>query len=184
MPATASFIKVTSDKSIPVRIFVNRLKLLENSSVVSVNERSIVRLQRINILKLSNPDIRSLLEEIRQDLIDVLTEKSISELMRDNKLRNNRMIVDINGREWKCYISFSVDFLVRLRVGIGRMTSEDIEHMGKSKDSRFSVDLLQKSSSYTFKEDKKMTLYRIRRTRLMSGFHDCLDVYVYGRPSK
>lgn len=184
MPATTSFIRVTTDKSIPVRIFVNRSKLLENASVISVNEKSIVKLQKINILKLSNGDINSLIGTIRRELVDVLTNKPIGKLLEENILRNNRIVIDINKHEWKCYMNISVDFLVNLRLNIGRLTKDDIEHISKRKGSNFSVSLLVKTSNFSFEEEKKLTKYKIRKSNLVSGFHDGLDLYVYDRPNK
>lgn len=183
MPATTSFIKITVDKSIPTRIFVNRLKLLENASVISVNEKSIVKLQKINILKLSNNDIRSLITSIREKLIDILINKPIAELIGANVIQNKRIVVNIDEYEWKCYMCVSVDFLVNVRVNTGILTNEDLEHLGKRKTENAGANLLVKKSKFTFSEEKKIASYRIRKSDLIGSFHDCLDLYIYGRPT-
>ncbi|CCE80339.1 Piso0_003455 [Millerozyma farinosa CBS 7064] len=183
MTASIHFIKLGKYNVAPVKIFINRLKLLENSTTVSVNERSIVTLQKINLIKLSNKDAAKLIKAIRLKLLEFIVQKCTQRDSRDS--REDVFVTDFDVEEWKCQVKIQEFVALKICRMMGYASWLSEEQHSDPKESAISKDVrvLLKSPVFSFNEDKKES-YRINKTSLVARIQDSIEIYVYGRPSK
>lgn len=183
MTASIHFIKLGKCNVAPIKVFINRLKLLENSSTLSVNERSIVTLQKINLIKLSNKDVAKLIKAIRLKLLEFIVEKCTQTDSRDP--RGYVFVTDFEEEEWKCQVKIKEFVALKICRMMGFVSLISDEQHSDSKEQAISKDVkvLLKSPLFSFDEDKK-ELYKIHKTSLVARIQDSIEIYVYGRPSK
>lgn len=198
MPSTVTFIKVAGNTAIPARVFVNRARIVL-SAPVAVNEKSLIKLTRINILRLSNNDLNSLIDDIRDEVRDLLIKKPL----RDLFALAAKLILDNVGHNWKCRVTVSLNFVANLRFQLHILTSDDYTFLtGEKKlnlaavigsQNRGNLGLMQRYIRFQFHEEdsendaendtKKLFDHRMHKIRLANNrLGDCLDLYVYSRP--
>ena len=178
---TLTYVSVGPHDAFPIRVFVHRRKLLAStkSSVVAVNQRSILHLSRINIIRLSNADLDSLVSNIRHSLMDVLL---------------NLVTFVLDKTDWKCYVKVPVHIMLQLRFYLNSLTNRDQEWL-EQKNIHFSkcdTELLTRETKYLFKQDpdddnelvleKKESQYSIGSKRII--IPKGISIYVYSRPPR
>lgn len=200
MPATVSYISVGADTAIPIRIFINRRKILLQNSV-AVNEKSTIKLAAINLIRLSNYDLNNLIEDIGPSLREILLTARLAELFPKRAiLKTTKLVKDIS-HNWKCKVNVSLGYIVSLRYNLGRLDlAEDVQFLSEKnvlinplglaksallrKEMKFSMLGLEEEDELGFHlDDKKSVGYKLRRVNLMNNhIVDTLDVYVVHRP--
>ena len=181
MPATLTFVQVGPNKSVQVRIFPNRQRLIERNIDVAVNQKSIVNIQRISNVKMLGKDLNKFLNNIRAQLIEILFETPIGELVAQGYMSNGRLSLNINKSEWKCLGKMTTDFLVKIRLEAGVFRTEDTFYIERSKYSRCDQRLITISRPFKGEEEKSFS-YKLHRHSTISTASDCLDLYVYSMP--
>lgn len=198
MPATITYLSVAPSTAVPVRVFVHRKKILLLSSV-AVNEKSIIKLSSINLIRLSNYDLTNLFIDIELQLKALLLATPLSELFLGRSLlRSTKLVKDIDSA-WRCKVVVSLGYLVDLRYRLSSLYSAaDAQFLA---DRGIDVDLsshgpsrlLRKSLKFNFTpriaedeltvDEKKHVSYLLREERLINcKATDSLDIYVLHRP--
>lgn len=200
MPASVSYIAIGKETSIPIRVFTYRGKILLLNSV-AVNEKSIIKLSSINLIRLSNYDLNDLIGDIGEELRELLLLARFAELFPKRAVLKTTKLVKSISRNWKCKVSVSLGFIVSLRYNLGCLSlAEDVQFLSdknvvvnplKSKKSA----LLKKEMEFSmigFEEDeddqfclddKKRVRYKLRERNLINNhLVDTLDIYVVHRP--
>ncbi|OBA23566.1 hypothetical protein METBIDRAFT_30006 [Metschnikowia bicuspidata var. bicuspidata NRRL YB-4993] len=201
MPATVTYISVAPGTAIPVRVFVNRKKILLLSEV-AVNEKSIIKLSLINLIRLSNFDLTNLLLDVGSQLRRVLLETPLAELFPQRSVLRLVKSVSELSNTWTCKVVVSLGYLADLRFKLERLqVPADIRFLEDKKieidhrDTRGSA-LLEKSVKFDFTrrepasddetsplDDKKSISYKLQKQRLINNnVVDPLDLYVLHRP--
>lgn len=188
---TLSYISVGPRDAFPIRVFVHRRKLLDSTkaAVVAVNQRSILHLSRINIIRLSNVDLNSLVTDIQQALMDVLLRLEINY----STSKNAQMKFVLDKTDWKCYVKVPILLMLQLRFHLGALRTRDHEYI-EQRNIHFSkcdTELLTRETKYTFKQDpdddslvsdKKESQYTISRKNMI--LPQGISIYVYSRPPR
>lgn len=196
MPSTVTFIKVAGSTAVPARVFVNRSRIVLSASV-AVNEKSLIKLTRINILRLSNNDLNSLIDDIRDEIHNILLKKPLRVLFG----LQTRLVLDNVGEKWKCRVTVSLSFVANLRFQLHILSSDDYTFLTVDRklnmatvigsQNRGNLGLMQRYIRFQFHEEeddaendtKKLFDHRMHRIRLANNhLGDCLDLYVYSRP--
>lgn len=200
MPATITYLSVAPNTAIPVRVFVNRKKLLLLSAV-AVNEKSIIKLSSINLIRLSNFDLTNLILDLGTQLQKLLLETRLVELFPQRTvLRSAKSVTELSHR-WKCKVVVSLGYLADLRYKLSCLETEDIKFL---EDKKIEIDqreaagsaLLQRNIKFDFVkyesasddelsqlDEKKAISYKLHGQRLLNNkVIDPLDLYVTHRP--
>lgn len=200
MPATVSFIQLTPQTSIPIRVFINRKRILL-SNRVAINEKSIIKLSTINLLRLSNNDLTKLIFEINLELKQILFHTPLNELFPKRFVYKSTKLSRDIGDNWKCKLVVSLGYIVNLRYKLGWLREKaDIQFILErnivvsTADSN-KIALLTKEIKFNFGgqvqeeeneiaiDDKKSLSYKLNRlTLLNNSIVDSLDLYVLHRP--
>ena len=198
MPATVTYILIAPDTAIPIRVFVNRSKIfLQNS--VAVNEKSVIELTSINLIRLSNYDLNNLIDDIGGDLRQILLQTPLQDLFPKRAVQKTTKLVRDIACSWHCKVTVSLGYIVGLRYNLGSLQlAEDIQYLSERKvavnvSSSAKSALIKKeiSISSMFPEDEsaiglddtKSVNYKLRhQTLLNNDIVDTLDVYVVHRP--
>lgn len=189
MPATVLFIKVNSQCCIPVRVFVNRKRVLL-SSRVSINEKSTIQLSSINLIRLSNYDMTNLILDIKQELTDLLLHTLLPELFPQRSLGRNAKVSRELGSLWKCRVVVSLGYIGDLRYKLGFLQKDagflDEKGITVSATDSHDVALLTKEIRFSFSDhesnDKKNLRYRLHRSVVLNNrVTDSLDLFVLQR---
>lgn len=180
MVCTVTFLKIQPKKCIPVRIFVNRQKVLENA-LVSVNQKSTIKIQRINAIRLSGKDVRGLLESISGQLKEVLLQEEITELEQRRDGKNGKVVIELENEKWQCSVCFSMEFLVMLRFAEGRLAENELKYLTRGIQITSDMQLVTAKYHFSFEEDQKTTKFTTRSTSLVGNLEDCLEIYVHNR---
>ncbi|GEQ68100.1 hypothetical protein JCM33374_g1767 [Metschnikowia sp. JCM 33374] len=201
MPATITYFSVAPNTAIPVRVFVNRQKLL-SSSAVAVNEKSIIKLSSINSIRLSNFDLTNLTLDIGPQVRELLLETPLAQLFPQRTVSRASTLATELSNTWKCRLVVSLGYLVDLRYKLSCLNrAADVRFLEDKKidldytDSRSSV-LLQRHLKFDFTkkepvsddeslsvEEKKTVSYTLQNQRLLNNkVVDPLDIYVLHRP--
>lgn len=200
MPATVSYISIGNDTAIPIRVFINRRKILLQSSV-AVNEKSIIKLSSINLIRLSNYDLNSLIEDIGPLVRETLLTALLAELFPKRAVLKSTLLVKPIFHNWKCKLCVSLGYIVTLRYNMNCLTSmEDVRWLSEKnvavntgassksalliKEMKFSLILTEEGSDDVYHlDDKKNLGYKLRRKNLSNNhIIDTLDLYVVHRP--
>lgn len=200
MPATITYLSVAPNTAIPVRVFVNRKKLLLLSAV-AVNEKSIIKLSSINLIRLSNFDLTNLILDLGTQLQNLLLEMRLVELFPQRTvLRSAKSVTELS-HTWKCKVVVSLGYLADLRYKLSCLETEDIRFL---EDKKIEIDqreaagsaLLQRNIKFDFVkyesasddelsqlDEKKPISYKLQGQRLLNNkVIDPLDLYVTHRP--
>ena len=200
MPATITYLSVAPNTAIPVRVFVNRKKLLLLSAV-AVNEKSIIKLSSINLIRLSNFDLTNLILDLGTQLQKLLLETRLVELFPQRTvLRSAKSVTELS-HTWKCKVVVSLGYLADLRYKLSCLETEDIKFL---EDKKIEIDqreaagsaLLQRNIKFDFVkyesasddelsqlDEKKAISYKLQGQRLLNNkVIDPLDLYVTHRP--
>ena len=200
MPATITYLSVAPNTAIPVRVFVNRKKLLLLSAV-AVNEKSIIKLSSINLIRLSNFDLTNLILDLGTQLQKLLLETRLVELFPQRTvLRSAKSVTELS-HTWKCKVVVSLGYLADLRYKLSCLETEDIRFL---EDKKIEIDqreaagsaLLQRNIKFDFVkyesasddelsqlDEKKAISYKLQGQRLLNNkVIDPLDLYVTHRP--
>ena len=200
MPATITYLSVAPNTAIPVRVFVNRKKLLLLSAV-AVNEKSIIKLSSINLIRLSNFDLTNLILDLGTQLQKLLLEMRLVELFPQRTvLRSAKSVTELS-HTWKCKVVVSLGYLADLRYKLSCLETEDIRFL---EDKKIEIDqreaagsaLLQRNIKFDFVkyesasddelsqlDEKKAISYKLQGQRLLNNkVIDPLDLYVTHRP--
>ncbi|KAM9930003.1 hypothetical protein OXX80_009495 [Metschnikowia pulcherrima] len=200
MPATITYLSVAPNTAIPVRVFVNRKKLL-SSSAVAVNEKSIIKLSSINSIRLSNFDLTNLILDLGTQLQKLLLETRLVELFPQRTVSRSAKSVTELSHTWKCKVVVSLGYLADLRYKLSCLETEDIKFL---EDKKIEIDqreaagsaLLQRNIKFDFvkyesasddelsqSDEKKAISYKLQGQRLLNNkVIDPLDLYVTHRP--
>ena len=200
MPATITYLSVAPNTAIPVRVFVNRKKLLLLSAV-AVNEKSIIKLSSINLIRLSNFDLTNLILDLGTQLQKLLLETRLVELFPQRTLLRSAKSVTELSHTWKCKVVVSLGYLADLRYKLSCLETEDIRFL---EDKKIEIDqreaagsaLLQRNIKFDFVkyesasddelsqlDEKKAISYKLQGQRLLNNkVIDPLDLYVTHRP--
>ncbi|KAM9895677.1 hypothetical protein OXX79_007939 [Metschnikowia pulcherrima] len=200
MPATITYLSVAPNTAIPVRVFVNRKKLL-SSSAVAVNEKSIIKLSSINSIRLSNFDLTNLILDLGTQLQKLLLETRLVELFPQRTVSRSAKTVTELSHTWKCKVVVSLGYLADLRYKLSCLETEDIKFL---EDKKIEIDqreaagsaLLQRNIKFDFvkyesasddelsqSDEKKAISYKLQGQRLLNNkVIDPLDLYVTHRP--
>lgn len=201
MPATVLFVKLNLDCCIPIRVFVNRKRVLL-SNRVAINEKSIIQLSSINLIRLSNYDMTNLIFDIKDNLKEFLLESPLKDIFAQRSvLRTLRVSRDL-GEKWKCRVVASLGYIADLRYKLGYLQKDYqfLEEKGivvSGSDSN-EVALLTKEIKFNFSpvlkeegedlvtvssEDKKALNYKLHRAKVLNNrITDSLDLFVLQRP--
>lgn len=181
MPSTLTFLQVSADIAVPVRVYVHR-KRIASTSTVSINEKSLIQLSNTNIIKLSNPDLSALLQDIRDPLRQVLVEDPLEKVYSDGGATSSKhtLVFDGIGTLWKCKLVVTLAAVMRLRFELGTLRPEDLEvYLGRLKDDG-TMNLVLRDLKLSFDDDDKKSMdYSFSNSRVAGG----IDVYVYERPA-
>ncbi|KAM9921584.1 hypothetical protein OXX59_006405 [Metschnikowia pulcherrima] len=200
MPATITYLSVAPNTAIPVRVFVNRKKLL-SSSAVAVNEKSIIKLSSINSIRLSNFDLTNLILDLGTQLQKLLLETRLVELFPQRTVSRSAKSVTELSHTWKCKVVVSLGYLADLRYKLSCLETDDIRFL---EDKKIEIDqreaagsaLLQRNIKFDFvkyesasddelsqSDEKKAISYKLHGQRLLNNkVIDPLDLYVTHRP--
>lgn len=204
MPGTTTYVQVAPGNAIPVRVFVDRRRIVLNNTV-AINDRSIIKLSSINLLRLLNNDLTNLVMDVKEDLEKLLFEEPLRYLIPLKFVHGSDKLSRDIGKTWKCKMVASLGYIASLRFGLGYLQDKD--------DIRFLEDrkvdvamknsnrtaLLTKELRFSFMEpdegiihdeenvidDKKTISYRLNKLALLNNsIVDSLDLYVTSRPQK
>ncbi|CCF60417.1 hypothetical protein KAFR_0K00620 [Kazachstania africana CBS 2517] len=129
MVLNVATVKISDNMVLPLRIFINRKRILENNSSKTIFEapllsnNSIVSLKSPNVrLYLSEYDMRNLCEEIRNDLIFIayevsspeILDKIIAKLRIGNSLPYKENVVSKTEGESNKFIASHVETITRV----------------------------------------------------------------------
>ncbi|KAM9936075.1 hypothetical protein OXX80_004352 [Metschnikowia pulcherrima] len=200
MPATITYLSVAPNTALPVRVFVNRKKLL-SSSAVAVNEKSIIKLSSINSIRLSNFDLTNLILDLGTQLQKLLLETRLVELFPQRTVSRSAKSVTELSHTWKCKVVVSLGYLADLRYKLSCLETDDIRFL---EDKKIEIDqreaagsaLLQRNIKFDFvkyesasddelsqSDEKKAISYKLQGQRLLNNkVIDPLDLYVTHRP--
>ncbi|KAM9900934.1 hypothetical protein OXX79_004830 [Metschnikowia pulcherrima] len=200
MPATITYLSVAPNTALPVRVFVNRKKLL-SSSAVAVNEKSIIKLSSINSIRLSNFDLTNLILDLGTQLQKLLLETRLVELFPQRTVSRSAKSVTELSHTWKCKVVVSLGYLADLRYKLSCLETDDIRFL---EDKKIEIDqreaagsaLLQRNIKFDFvkyesasddelsqSDEKKAISYKLQGQRLLNNkVIDPLDLYVIHRP--
>lgn len=200
MPATVSYISIGNEAVIPIRVFINRRKILLLNSV-AVNEKSIIKLSSINLIRLSNYDLNNLIGDVGSDLRAILLTDSLSELFPKRAVLKSTKLIKSLSRNWKCKLNVSLGFIVSLRYNLGCLTlTDDVKWLSEKnvlinpvassksallqKEMKFSmIGLVEDEDEVHHLDDKKNVGFKLQRRHLMNNhITDTLDLYVVHRP--
>lgn len=187
-----SFVKITEDVSIPVKVFINRKKIRSsaNSSKVAINQKSIVKLNQVNYLKLSGKDLNSLINDIEKDTLNLLIDKLLEEIYQTSE--KGKIVIDLDNT-WSCTVILSIEFIINLRFYLNKLSGDDIRLIEAKKAKISSMNdenlgFLIKEQTFSFQEDeemsKKLVDYKFRRKKLINNMNNCLQIYVNKVPIK
>lgn len=181
-----TFIKINNSLALPVKIFLNRKKIQSSnlSSTVTINQKSIVKLKRINYLKLSIKDLNKLVEDIKDDFINIILKTSLEDLVENSK--KGRRTVELNLGSWKCSLIITLELIIELRRQLNLLTLKDLHMIEERKlkiplSSKQDLRLLVKKLHFTFskeEEEKKSTEYSILQMTLTNKLSNCALLYV------
>lgn len=187
---TLTYIAVGRHDAFPIRVFVHRKKLLAStrSSVVAVNQRSLLHLSRINIIRLSNADLNALISDIRHPLMEVLLHLEISHTAP----KTSQMTFTLDKTAWKCHVKVLVHLMLQLRYFLNALKPNDQTYL-EQKNIHFTkcdTQLLTREAKYLFKQDadddnmvdKKESEYSIGSRRLI--LPQGISIYVHSRPPR
>lgn len=201
MPATVSYISIGSEIAIPIRVFVNRCKILLQNSV-AVNEKSIIKLSSINLIRLSNYDLNNLIDDIGEELRELLLTAKLVNLFPKRVVSKTTKISKTINRNWKCKVNASLGHIVSLRYNLGCLTlKEDVQFLT---DRNVQINPLSSAKSALLKKELKFSFgsfaddveeerfnldkkkgvgYSLRRRKLLNNhITDTLDIFVSHRP--
>lgn len=198
MPATVLFIKLNLDCCIPIRIFVNRKRVLL-SSRVAINEKSIIQLSSISLIRLSNYDVTNLVFDIKAALKEFLLDIPIENLFPNRALLRNLKVSRELGDQWKCKVVASLGYIADLRYKLGFIQKDlaflEDKGIAISVTDGKNIALLTKEIKFNFpvlkedddevepSNDKKGLDYKLHRARVInSRVTDLLDLFVLLRP--
>lgn len=202
MPGTTTYVQVSPGQSIPVRVFVNRRRIILNNTV-AINDRSIIKLSSINLLRLLNNDLTNLIMDVKEELQKILFQEPLRYLFPLKFVHGSDKLSKDIGTRWKCKVVASLGYLASLRYKLGYLRDQDDIHFLEdrkvdvtSKDTNRTA-LLTKELKFTFMEpdegvihdednvldDKKTLSYRLNKLALLNNsIIDSLDLYVTSRP--
>lgn len=200
MPATVLFIRFNPECCAPIRVFVNRKRVLL-SHQVSINEKSVIQLSSINLLRLSNFDVTNLIFDIKISLKELLFETPLKELFDQRSLLRSTKVSRELGNKWKCKVMVSLGYIADLRYKLGFLQNDmeflELKNIEASSTDGRDVALLTKEITFNFspvlkeeddeveqvEDDKKSLKYKLHRTHVLnSKVTDPLDIYVLQRP--
>ncbi|ODQ59643.1 hypothetical protein WICANDRAFT_62229 [Wickerhamomyces anomalus NRRL Y-366-8] len=126
MAPITTFIKISPNTTIPLRIFINRKSIIQQqqqqyfetaiSSAQTVNHRALVRLRSTTRLILSNRQIRSLVASLQAELCMILFETSPESLIMKNEGDGKERLkfkVDVDG--WELYVNLVMGDVMEVR---------------------------------------------------------------------
>ncbi|SGZ58414.1 CIC11C00000002246 [Sungouiella intermedia] len=201
MPATLLYIRLNHDCCIPVRIFVNRKRILL-SSRVAINEKSIIELSSINLIRLSNYDVTNLIFDMKTNLKEFLFDIPLPELFPQKSLLRSLKVARDLGEHWKCRVVTTLGYIADLRYKLGHLQHDyrflEEKNISLSGTDSNDVALLTKEIKFSFTpvlkeenedegeeggDEKKALNYKLHRAKVLScGSLNSLDMYVLHRP--
>lgn len=201
MPATVLFIRFNKDCCAPVRIFVNRKRVL-SSQQVAINEKSIIKLSSINLIRLLNFDVTNLIFDIKIALKELLFETPLADLFQQRSVQRSTRVLRELGENWKCKVIVSLGYIADLRYKLGYLQNDreflELKNIEPSSVDIRNVALLTKEITFNFSpvlkeesgsdseaegKDKKSLKYKLHRAHVLnSKVTDPLDIYVLHRP--
>lgn len=195
MPATVSFIRLNNHTCVPIRVYVHRKEIIL-SSQVAINEKSLINLSSVSMIRLSNLDMTKLVEDIKHELKHLMFDSALRELFPKRSVLKKSQVLRVLGKAWKCRVVVSLGYLADLRYKMGYLDqADDILFLEEKKIDITPVDtskvaLLAKELKFSFHEpgegegeDKKAISYKLKRFSVVnSRVTDNLSVYVLHRP--
>lgn len=202
MPGSHTFIKITPGCSIPARVFVNRKRIVLNGTV-AINDRSIIKLSSINLLRLSNNDFTNLIMDIKPELENLLFHELLRLLFPLKFVHGSDKLVKDIGTRWRCKVVVSLGYVATLRFKLGYLQDEEdiafledrkIDVMAKesprtallTKELKFSFiqrEEDEENEEHNAIDDKKTLSYKLNKLALLNNsIVDSLDLYVTSRP--
>lgn len=204
MPSNVTFMKLTRNSSIPLRIFINRKRILLTNAV-SINEKSIIKLSSMNILKLSNNDLNDLISDLKEDLTRIFCETSLLELFTNLHLLS-RIVIDDLGKRWKVKMITSLNYILNLRCRMNLLSDKDLNFLIERKINlanllnnhvNNSMHLIKRNIQFTHilkedsddmsmdtNDDKKQVDYNWKRYNILGNRSlNPVDLYVCKRPN-
>lgn len=198
MPATVSYVTVAPSTAIPIRVFVNRKRILLLSTV-AVNEKSIIKLSSINLLRLSNYDLNKLIYDLQEQLKEFVLHTPLKELVPQKSVLRTTKITKEVGVQWKCKVVVSLGYVIDLRYKLGHIQGPDVQYLEEKNLTADPVDsanssLITKEIKFGFmqteegddevaSDDKKALRYKLHRQNLYNNrVVDPLVLYVLQRP--
>ena len=196
MPATVSFIQISPHACIPVKVFVHRKQMWLRGQL---NDKSLLKLSSVSLIRLSNPDMTKLVEDIKDELKQLLLHELLRRLFPGKPILKSSQVKKILGRLWKCRVVVSLGYLADLRFKLHTLVqADDVSFLDEKNILVSATDsnelaLLTKEIMFSFQEpdedgvneglDKKTISYKLDRIAVMnSRATDTLSVFVLHRP--
>lgn len=166
---------------------------------MAINEKSIIELSSINLIRLSNYDVTNLIFDIKSKLREFLFEIPLSELFPQRSLLRSLKISRDLGESWKCQVVTTLGCIADLRYKLGHIQQDyrflEDKNISLSGSDSSNVALLTKEVTFNatpvLKEDdedhhgddKKALNYKLRRAKVLNcEVPNALDLYVLHRP--
>lgn len=166
---------------------------------MAINEKSVIQLSSINLIRLSNYDVTNLIFDIKSKLRQFLFDTPLPELFPQRSLLRTLKISKDLGENWKCRVVTTLGYIADLRYKLGHLHNDyrflEEKNIALSGSDSNDVALLTKeikfNSSFVLKEeddelpsdDKKVLNYKLHRAEVLTcGVPNSLDLYVLHRP--
>ena len=210
MAPSLSIVSVNRKYAIPVRVHINRKRILLtslfDSTIESKQSKAIISLKKINNIRLSSRDISSLIETINDEMMEILFKESVSSLKSRSvldavpNLPSTSICINVVKPSWKCHLVAPMKFLFGIRERMGKTLSIEDERLlqrlpniSPSKSMKLIVKTaIQNESPVLVEEDedefkikeaesKKMSIsYKYSSPYLLNDYGS-LSLYVYER---
>lgn len=163
---------------------------------MAINEKSLIKLSSVSMIRLSNLDMTKLVEDIKHELKELMFDCALRELFPKRSVLKTSQVLRILGRQWKCRVVVSLGYLADLRYKMGYLDQpDDIAFLEEKKVVITPTDsgklaLLTKELEFSFHEpsegdveDKKALSYKLKQLSVLnSRVTDNLSIFVLHRP--
>lgn len=153
MPGTQTYLWVAPKTVLPVRIHVNRKRLLlsklfESAVGQSAHQRAILTLRQTNYIRVSNIDIQSLIDAVGDELGALLLHTPLTALLQrqvPNEIPTlpHTFCIDLKKSAWKCHMVVPIVYVANLRQRLMiALSPEDVALAQRAQKSAPNVKML------------------------------------------
>ena len=90
-----------------------------------LNDKSLLKLSSVSLIRLSNPDMTKLVEDIKDELKQLLLHELLRRLFPGKPILKSSQVKKILGRLWKCRVVVSLGYLADLRFKLHTLVQAD-----------------------------------------------------------